>query len=353
MAQTFLYDDTRVLDVLNRLSWKTSTTDGYDIVDCDEPLSGRYYNAGFHEAVTIRNIKDCQGDPAITDTEFNTLLSDYRDENIRQMLSAVLNKPSQVEKGLLFAKYARNQYRYVPNQGKFVGERIRVSPKDYALFINDIILYFDGVATFDIYLVNEFAGITCKWRVTTKANQQVVFPVNEVIRYSSDIAAGGDWFLCYDQTTLGEVKAIDYNPLRTCYKTFSATAFEATKLSATSFDMQNYSTGQDMYGINLQITAHKDYTDLIVQNAHLFDELQGYMMAAKILEVITSTSRSNSSERIAKEYAGSLFFDLNGRKIADSGQYIPGLYSKIRKQVEVVQKLLFPSKKVIISSYNG
>lgn len=349
MPQTFLYDDTRVIDSLSRLGWKTEA--GY--TECDEPLSGRYYNAGFHGAVTIRNIKDCQPNASITDAELSSLLSEYKDENIRQMLSAVLNRPTQVEKGLLFAKYARNQYRYVPNQGKFVGERIRVTPKDYALFINDVILYFDGAATFTLYLVNEYAGITNKWTVTTQANKQVIFPIGEVIRYSSDIAAGGDWFLAYDQTELGEVKAIDYNPVRNCFKTFSATAFEATRYSATTFDMQNYSTGQDCYGINLQVTAHKDYTDLIIQNAHVFDEVQGYMMAAKVIELITTTSRSNATERIAKEYGGSLFFDLNGRKIADTGQYIPGLLHKIKKQVEVVQKLLFPNKKVIISSYHG
>jgi len=349
--QTSLYDFNLVNDALSpRGSWQNPTEAGYDIVDCDEP-EVFYFNRA-HVACSIQNIYDCQPDKNVTTTEFNTLLQELKEDNIRTMLAMVLNEPVQIDGGLLHDKTSGNTAQVVSNNNQYAGERIILSPNEHALLLNTISLYFDGVATFTVYLVNELYGIVDKWRVTTKANQQVQWPVNTVIRYYSEFALGGEWFLCYDQAELGSVKAVDFNPCRKTYNTFNAIGFQSAKNSdaAADFDKQTYSITRNSYGINAQVSAYHDYTNKITQNAHVFDTLQWMMMTARVMELVRTSHRLNSTKRITDEYVNQLYWELNGLKTAD-GQYIPGLNSKIAKEVKAAKEILFPKPKSGVRSY--
>lgn len=351
--QTSLYDDCLVNDALSsRGSWQNPTEAGYDIVDCDEP-DAFYFNRT-HAACSVQNLYDCQPDRNITAVQFNTLLQELKEDNIRAMLGQVFDTPVLVEGGLLHEKSKDSAYQVVSNSNRFVGQRFRLSKQEHALMLNTVGLHFNGVATITLYLVNELYGVVDKWRITTKANQQIQWPLNTVIRYYSEFALGGEWFLCYDQSELGEVKAVDFTPYRIKYKTFNAESFEANKLSDTvaDFDKQTYSTGSNSYGLNLQVSAFHDYTNKITQNAHMFDTLQGLMMAAKVIELVRTSHRLNSTKRLSDEYIAQLYWDLNGLKTAD-GLYVPGINSKIGKELKSVRELLQPKAKTSIKSYGG
>lgn len=308
-------------------------------VDCDNEsgVSGRYFNDGtYHTILTLKNIYDCQDDPDITDAEFNTYLKNLKTANIMAMLNAVFNEPYTVERGLLLRKQENVLNDLIDNDGDFVGFVIS-APKEKVLTINNLLLHFDSEKTFNIYLYNEFAGLCETWQVTTKANLQQLVPVDITLKYQSEEAEGGVWFLGYFQSDLGDTKAIDFKPIRNRYCTFRAYPF-SSQVTGSTFNMQEYEEyPESMFGLNASITVTEDITNLIVQNAYMFDELQGLMLAERVLELMRTSVRSNAVERLGRDFAVTLNREQNNIT-TDTNPYEAGLKGRIRREVKKIRE---------------
>lgn len=341
------YDVTRVLDALNRLGWINPSESGYGIVDASNQLSasGRYFNDNsFHSSLTIQNIKEAQPDPEISDANFNAFLVQLRKANIMDILNQVFNKPELIEKG--FAHYKSNQSTPAvrANGGKFVGRRIEIAPGDYGLHLSNAQILLNGDKTFKLYLFNEFSGKLQEWDVNAIADQQTNVVLNYDIFYSSATLKGGSFFLGYFQDDLGTVQAYDYSACYNPYHTVGISSIESAVTGDVKFNMSQYSTGTDIHGMNVEFEVFRDKTNTIVSSARLFDNIQGLMMAARVIELIINSTRMNIRKMISQENLNGLYKELN---LITTGEtpFSPGLKRKIEKAIAVLQETFEPKNK--------
>ncbi len=78
-------------------------------------------------------------------------------------------------------------------------------------------------------------------------------------------------------------------------------------------------------------------------NAALFDNLILKMMSIRVINLILTSTRSNSTERITKEIASSIRFDLTGNYGSNASRNFPvtmGLYDKYNDELLRVRQIL-------------
>ena len=95
-----------------------------------------------------------------------------------------------------------------------------------------------------------------------------------------------------------------------------------------------------MYGLNLEISTFVDATNSIVQGAHLFDDLVGYLMTQKSINTEIFSYRSGSKQRIVQgnEQLAKLYAELDGYKDGQFSPYVGGMKQKIAKAVKTVKE---------------
>jgi len=342
------YNTTVVLPAMERIGWLQPTTKGYDLVDCDntQSESGRYYNDGsFHASLLIENLYDCQPDADITEDDFNAYLVQLRRSVILSALNAVFDAPQYVASGILFRKAVNTVHNPVVNNGNFCGIRIKVSDGDYGVMLKNAILFFNADVSFPLYLYHSLTNGTDtidnvptdvpyikKWQVAAKGNSQTTVALSYALGNATDVVKGGEWFLGYFQNDLGAVRAYDYSVAANCYHVFGGVSFES-KANGADFDRESYGCSAGMYGLNAELSSYRDMTETIVNNAQLFDNLQGLMMAARAIEIVQNSARANARERMGKENLAVLYRDLNQVTTADN-PYTTGLKGQILQEVK-------------------
>src|SRR5690606_23456599 len=149
---------------------------------------------------------------------------------------------------------------------------------DYSVQVNSLQLLVDGVVSLTLYLYSELkAEPLWSKEVTTEANSQVLATdllsaedKDLELSYLNGDVKGGTYYLGYYQEELGSVHALDYTPNRHSYHCVNAQAFEATvNGDATDFDRRQISLTSKTYGLNLDMTVYRDYTEVIVRQPHL------------------------------------------------------------------------------------
>lgn len=349
MATTNGFDATRVLADLNaRIKWQQEV----GVVTLTSAnlngTSGRTFNGGgFHNSMTLQNIYDCQPNRNITPEQFNTYLVDRKNEMLLSMLNTVFTDNQYIESGLLCRKWPNSQLNPIVNGGKFVFWKINVAPGDYSVRIDNIHLLFDAAATFMLYLFNDLVGKISETSVTVAANVLKVQSLAMELTYQNATIKGGQFFLGYFQDDLNGAQALNYNycPADTCV--YGAVPGSSVITSPTTFNMFNYSTGSEMYGMNIEMSAYRDITQSIVLNAHLFDELQGLFMAKSVVELILNSTRTNDVQRITQDNLRKWTTDLKGFKDPETGQWFPSFDYRIAKEIKRVKESLQPSPKAI------
>jgi len=126
---------------------------------------------------------------------------------------------------------------------------------------------------------------------------------------------------------------------------FGCVPIELNKVGS-GIDTNQVSFTIKTHGFNIQLSAFRDYTQMIVDNAYLFDNLIGLQMAADVIEMIQNNTRSNKDQRITGELTKMLYSDLNHAGPSDESPFSAGLKSKITNEVHRVKRDLFPKKKV-------
>ena len=352
------FDLARIFPVFQgRLGWHQPTITGMPTLDADnlEATSGRYYDRGFHKAVTVQNYYETQENPDITDLQFNALLQDEDQAVITRLINAVLNKPQLIEHVVDYTRVAYRQSIIIPNMGMAVGYRINISPGDYAVNIDSVGLLFDGAVTFNMYLFNDLILAPVQTQsVTTVANTQVRVSLDWVMNYINSATSGGNlggvWYLMYFQDDLGDVHAID-EQLNMWSKTkiLGAIPFQSDKVGALDFNRTNVSANYRTYGFNFEVSCYRDYTQTLIQNASLFDEARGLTMAINVIEQILFTSRANGNQRVMQDIANRLSpsLDMQSGEF-NSNPYVSGLKQQLARELNRIN-LVFSPKPVPMS----
>lgn len=349
------FDTTKVLAAMQgRLGWSQPTLAGMPVINTAnlKADSGRTYEE-FHPSASIQKLYTSQEDPAISDTAFNALLQKKDAQVVLRSLNAIFNRPQLVEHGLVYERQSNVRNIAVPNQGNFCGYRMKVSNGDYAVLINTVALFFNGVATFNLYLFNDLTLAPLKTQsVTTVANSQTVVKLDWLLKYIDD-NKGGLFYIGYFQDDLGSVLALDEQlNMWDDSKLFGAWPFQSVKTAALDFNRINPSVVFRTYGMNLEVSAYRDYTEVIIMNASLFDEARGLMMAIYVLEIVKNSSRTNRDNRQANEMI-KLEYDLDLAFPTKKAPFMAGLRAQLKREFQRLNENFFPKAEAQVVSIAG
>lgn len=339
-----------------RLGWKQPSLLGYPTLTAGNKQadSGRYYD-DFHPQSRVVRIYDTQDDASISDADFNAFLQGMDKAALLRCLNAVFNRPQLIEHKLNYERQSNLRNVLVPNQGNFCGYRIKVAEGDYAVMLNSISLYFTQASTFNLYLFNDLVYAPLKTKeVTTVANSQTTVQLDWQLVYN-DIRKGGLFYIGYFQNDLGTNQAVD-EQLNTWAdtKVFGAWPFQSPKkTSELDFNRINPSVVFKSYGMNIELSSYRDYTQKIVQNANMFDEARGLTMAISVLEQIKHTTRSNTTERQSNEKMQGIDFDLNLAMTTEATPFVVGLKAQLTIELRRLNEQFFPKASAGTFSLDG
>lgn len=345
------FDHTKVVGALSgRLAWREQAGI-FPLTDANKTTkSGRHFDS-FHALCNITNIYNTASEDASSTAEkFNTYLTSLYGDVIYRALGGVFADTELIEQVLLYERDERNETPII-NTGLFCGYKIEI-PQNSRITakIEAVNLYFDAEATFKLYLFKD--GIKeplLEKEVTTIAGSIKRVELEDFyLQYLSDMGDGGTFYFGYFQDDLGAAQAIQEEV--ECWNTgncFEAEPYATKKTGTKLFDRRNPLIPGKPYGLNLVISTFKDNTAMIVQKAHLFDELIGLQMAAMVVENILFTSRSNKEERSLKGNIGELmvYMELKGTVPISQAPNTVGLAKRIEKELVKLQKTFNPKPK--------
>lgn len=347
------FDTEKVLAALTgRVGWRQPAGSG-PVLDTDnkKATSGRYFQE-FHSIVTIQNVYSSMEQAQAIDSDFNAYLSSLQSSVILQALNEVFKVPQLVESQMVFEKGVYYNPQLIPNAGKFCGFQIRVAPGQYAVQLSNVELLFNRDVTFKLYLFNENRRAPI-WsqEVSATAGDQTILPLQDCIfKFSSENNKGGLFYFGYFQDDLGTAQALEQNFNDwNCGLLYDAVSFESAAIGL-DFDRTYVYGNYRNYGLNLELNVFRDYTRVIIQNAYLFDELIGLHMAAKVVEGVIYSTRSNKTERITAESSGQLYTDLNLAMPVENSPFGIGIKSRITREVKKVYHTFFPKEKIKTST---
>lgn len=331
MAYSNGYDIAKVLPALRqRLGWRTdaslNTTN-------ETSNSGRYFDDGsFHAVVTVANIKAVVPTPDNLDTYF----TQKQDTAIIKSLQSVFTQPEFFEQTFLYDNTDIGLDQLISNSGKAVGWKIKMPKRmDVTVKVNSLQLYFDGVATFNVRLYKQGSTTALKTQsVTTVANTKVNQALTD---WYLNYAESPVYYIVYFQDDLGSVKAIQEQAYLKSTKMFGAAPF-ITDTSGTAFERVELSYSTLPYGLNVKMSSFRDFTENILNQPFLFDELLGLTMAQMVVEDILYSTESAAKERILKEQmqAVGLRVDLTGVMPVENTSKVFGLHQRIAAEVKRV-----------------
>ncbi|MDR1199986.1 MAG: hypothetical protein LBK94_13420 [Prevotellaceae bacterium] len=302
-----------------------------------ESRSGRYFQ-DFHHSCTLSNVYFLMEKENASDTEFNDFLKRLQYSAILNSLNGVFNEDILIEQTLLFNRRGQT-IPGVNATGKKAGYIIApVKDSSYSLMLKNISLMFKQDGEVNIQLWHNNIGKIWEHTCQVEANKECIFIVNQAIYYSCKEYKGGFFYLCYDYGLEPvEYDICDFNKTYL----FRAIPFEGTVLDNTA----TVGTGRT-YGINAEICAYRDFTEIITLNQHTFSTLIGLQVAASCIELTLNSTRSNKTERITKEQQSRLYNDLNVAFSSPEFPYTTGIKNQIAREIKRIKQNYLPKQKL-------
>lgn len=328
------------------VGFRQPTLSGYDIVDADNQASqsGDFFQDS-SRLVTIKNIKETQENPEITDEQFNDLLKQLQESAINNVCNKITQQESDFRQSQNLYPFEKTFGDTLTVSDKFTCFRIEPTRKNTILTkISFIELAFDSDATFNIYLYNSNkpnAPIQTQ-EVTTVANESVLFQLDWYIA-DDENHKGGNYYIGYFEDELGVALPIkrDYE-LSTLEMQSRCNYILPSKLtkSVNTIDVSSYVSQSDTGGLNIGIETYNDYTDLLIRNNQLLWKAIQSEMAIQVLDTIIHSTRSNRDERILSQAVN----QLNG--YVDDNRRIEGFVVKNSRNIKDIKKMLFYKPKI-------
>ena len=357
------FDIARVVPALTaRVGWQQPTNADFDItLDATnlQCLSQRYFNFE-HPSCSAVRILEVQENPTISGTDFNSYLTYLKKEVAMNALASVFVEDALIEKStMMWEKQFRTGYITIPNAHKFCGLQLKMATGDYGVKIESLALQFSAPCTVTIYLYNDLRK-DALWShefTITKGNDQQIFNLNdpdytEIIlnRLAANNKGGVFWIGYYqDEIEAQGVTAAD-NYLNwwasICllgYQSFEAVADYANHTFVRTQYTSNYRT----YGVNLQVSGYKDYTNQICGQPQMFDNLQRMMMAYKCITDAINSNRLNADQRNNYESYLSVYNQMETAPKWASSEKKIGLATRIENEIQRLQDTFIDNSPVM------
>ena len=110
----------------------------------------------------------------------------------------------------------------------------------------------------------------------------------------------------------------------------------------TLFDVEELDNESETYGLNFDITAYKDYSNIVERNKQRFVNAIGYQVAGDVLDLILKSVRTNRIERITE---GQVLFEMEGLISPDLPRTM-GTTQKLGTEIDELRKTFVTEQKV-------
>lgn len=334
--------------------------------------SGRFYQ-DFHALCDENIIKKLQPIVNPDAPTYASILSSLNRSIILDGINGTYNNFQTIDKaGLIFNRtgFDRLFLQPIQNQSQYVGLSWSIADGDIAISFKKLILWFTKAMTFNMYLFNDMVNDPiATFPVTTMAYSQTVIPVTGlmglILSYLSNNtnAVSGRWFLGYkqDDIALQGGQALYFNIEYGKFRAINILAFSATIIDdpvnpdTWNFNRTTIGANNLMYGMNAELISYEDGTNNIIQSlgSGLYDNLFGYLMAAKIIEMIIFSYRNNKAQvnLMGNANLDQLYAELNAVESSDPNElnYSNGL----RKRIEEAKRVVKQGMKVRRSLFAG
>jgi hypothetical protein len=315
-----------------------------------------YYNFD-HSSCSPVNIWNCQEDNEITDANLNQFLLDLKQQVAVESLVNVFRENNPVETSkILFEKQFRTQYRDIDNSGKFCGWQLKLPEGNYAPRIESIMLTMNIPCDVTLYAFNDLKADPI-WNTTITVNeaynQESTVIDDLILSRLNNLYKGGVIFFGYFQDELEAqgAKAVDvYLNWWEQFNYVGYQGFEAVSDYANlTFVRDQYFSNYKTYGLNLEISTSRDFTNTVIRNAHAFDKLQGLLMAVKCLELQMNSIRANGEQRTVRDNYEVLYNEIEGLKGGEGIPYRQGLKDRVIREVKRLEQTFYPKDEMFSS----
>lgn len=251
----------------------------------------------------VKYFIDTQDYQAISDADLNGLLREIQDSSISMVCSEVFGDESYIDRNVIYS-YAAN--RVAPETtivNGFVGFKITPTmTKNIAFKITDVRLEFSGTGnlTLQLFSSSDNSPIFSKVVAITSTSQV------ETLDWVVDNTTGykGEYYFgyVYDGSLIPFKRDYEFSNVENIISELSIQKEQVVGFTgSTIFDLSTAVGFSENTGLNPDITVYDDFTDLILQNEHLFGHAIQLQWAIVVMQRYVNSSRSNRNERMSHE----------------------------------------------------
>lgn len=335
-------------DVINTIAagvvgWRQPTRSGSPVITAGNlaSSSGLYYDAGSALA-TVQNIKATVDDEAISDANLNTLLTNLSKDGLNEVCSRVFNIDDHIDSGWLF-KHENKFSEVLTNDTDFVGFEFELPHQnDVSYVINSVVLEFDAIQSVKVLLFNSQSNAPINSStVTTVANSRATGTTRWVL---NDLQYGGKWYIGYLRSSLtGQAikRNFDQASVQTLFPGVEIHPIRVAGWNAeTMFNPEDVINESDTWGMNFNISAYRDYTEIVRSNVNRFATALQLQVCANVIDMISNSVQSNRVERLSKANA---LLELNGNRYNPGFPEHQGIISKLNREVKRLRESYVPT----------
>lgn len=333
------------------LGWKSSGNSDFPYTIDEENSAttvGRYFE-DFSALIRHANIYLSHDNPSITEEAYNTYLRDLVRNSTRELLNKVFTDEDFLENHILYDYEFDFNYPIDNVDGRFVGyEFDLVKRKDVAVIVNNVDLTFetDGQITLELYHSSRRAPLLTK-EIEVVAGDTVKVDLDWVLPHTSSAVSGGRFYIGYrqaDDTPRGYDRIFELGDIQNYYHTCYVYPVEVPQETAGQiFDVHPLVESERSWGLSFDISAYKDYTDIILTNKRKFVEGIGLQVAVNILDQMDKSTRLNGTERVN---AFDVTAALNGIADVKNGVRTEGLLEQLSKEIDSLRENFVPELKM-------
>ncbi|MFW6326736.1 MAG: hypothetical protein ACOC2F_00330 [Bacteroidota bacterium] len=332
--------------LVDLIGWRNETVTGLPAIDNDNAKSnsGMYFQ-DFSGLVTVENIFNCQQDPNISDENFNTYLTNLVKAATIKVLTAIFNNEDFVENKVLYP-FESDWKTTIPNNDSFVGFGIQLPKrKDLSWVINSVFTSFDGDDSVKLLLFHSSKKAPIEDEtISVEENNETETKLNWNLNQFD--YSGGSYYIGYLQSEI-TAKAVDRDwnkaNVQSCFKTLRMHPISYPNWTTeTLFDVEELDNESETFGLNFDITAYKDYTNIVERNKLRFVNAIGYQVAGDVLDLILKSVRTNRIERITE---GQVLFEMEGLISPDLPRTM-GITQKLGAEIKELKKTFVTGLKI-------
>jgi hypothetical protein len=264
--------------------------------------SGRFLN-------DISNFKvnyfiDTQDYADISDADLNSLLREVQDSSISMVCSEVFGDESYIDRNVIYSHAANRVAVETSIVNGFVGFKITPSmTKNVAFKITNVRLEFSGTGNLTLLMFSSSENAPIFSKVVSITGTSQVEALGWTVDNTTTGYKGDYYFgYIYDGTLIPFKRDYEFSNIENNISELSIEKEQVVGANgAAIFDLSQAIGLSENTGLNPDITVYDDFTDLIIQNEHLFGHAVQLQWAILIMQGYVNSSRSNRNDRMSHE----------------------------------------------------